>query len=193
MRLQSAFRAAVTPSGWGAALLVFALGITVAQALMISPVVVELSPARRVVSITMSNAGDQPLRYQAKTLAWTQTEGADQYPASDDLIVVPAIFEIPAAASQIVRVALRHPATGREQAYRLIFQDVTAVTAPSSTGDQVAINIRVDHDLPVNARILAGAWRQWPPELPIGSSGTVRVSAQTRDGVVNAQLSVPGR
>lgn len=245
MKLHFPFRTAFAPSGFCAALLVFALGITEAQALTISPVVVELSPARRIVSITLSNSGDQPLRYQAKTLAWNQADGIDQYPDRDDLIVAPAIFEIPAGASQIVRVTLRHPANGREQAYRLIFQDVTAITAPKSAGDLVAINFRIDHNLPVfvsapgkpapavqlgpcqnstvacirltnsgdryaqiksltvergvwhkempvSARVLAGAWRQWPLELPPGTSGPIKVSARTRDGIVIGELSVPG-
>lgn len=244
MQTQPSFRTAVTPSGWCLALLVFALGITVAQAVTISPVMVELSPAHRIVSITMTNSGTQPLRYQSKSLAWRLAEGVDQYAASDDLIVAPAIFEIPAGASQIVRVTLRHPATGREQAYRLVFEDISALVDP--TADAAAIQIRVNHDLPVfvaapgkpiavlqfapcqgvagacvrlanagdrnaqvksltveegawhkdmpvNARILVGAWRQWPLDLPTGISGPIKVSAQTRDGIVSAELSVPGK
>lgn len=243
MQLHPLIRTAVTPSGWCLALLVFALGITVAQAVTISPVSVELSPARRVVSITMTNSGDQTLRYQSKMLAWRQVDGLDQYDATDDLIVAPAIFEIPAATSQIVRVTLRRPATGREQAYRLVFEDVSALKDP--TADGAAIQFRVDHDLPVfaaapgnsgsvvqvapcqgvtgacvrlvnagdrnsqiksltvnqgtwhkdlpvNTRILAGAWRQWPLEIPPGTRGPIKVSAQTRDGIISGELSVPG-
>lgn len=242
-RLSARLRAAVAGIGL-AGVAGLLLASTAAQAVTISPVVVELAPAHRVVSITLSNSGDQPLRYQSKTVAWHLVDGLDQYDDTDDLIVAPAIFEIRAGASQIVRVTLRHPATGGEQAYRLIFQDITAITAPATT-DEVAINFHVDHnlpvfvsapgkpqaslqampcpgvpgaclrlvngggryaqvkslaldqgawhkELPVNARILAGAWRQWPLELP-ASTNTVRVSAQTGDGTVTAELPVAGR
>lgn len=219
----------------------------IAQAVSISPVLVELTPGHRIVSITFSNPGDQPISFQSRPMAWRIVDGVDEYQPTDDLIVAPPIATIAAGGSQIFRVALRGPATGREQAYRLIFEDATVASTP--TGNEVAIRIRINHDLPVfvaaagepkarlrigpclgktparadcvridndgeryaqlktlaidrggwhkdlpiNSRILAGAWREWTLPLPAGSTGAVRASVQSSEGVVSAELPASGR
>lgn len=127
------------------------LGLTcaTAYAVSISPVLVELTPARRVVSITFTNPGDQALRYQTQVMAWTQVLGVDRREPTDELIVAPPIAEIAPGGSQIFRVALRGPATGREQTYRVIFEDVTEVSAADPATDQLAVHLQIAHDLPV--------------------------------------------
>jgi fimbrial chaperone protein len=120
---------------------------TAAHALTISPVLVDLSPARRVVSITIANPGDRAISFQTEALAWSQQDGMDKYDETDELMVVPPIAEIAAGGSQIFRVTLRGAPGAREQAYRLIFEDVSEATAPSP--DEVSVNIRINHNLPV--------------------------------------------
>lgn len=123
------------------------LGAVGAQAVTISPVLVELSPARRIASISISNPDDAALTYQVQTLAWTQIDGVDRFADSDVLLVAPAIATIPAGGTQIFRVAFRVPPGAGEQAYRLIFEDITQ-SVPQA-GQEVAISLRVNHDLPV--------------------------------------------
>lgn len=120
-----------------------------AHALTISPVLVEMSPARRVASITISNPGDRPLTFQTQVLAWNQTSGVDRYADTDELFVVPPIAEIAAGGSQIFRVTTRTRLSTEEHAYRLIFEDVSDVAAPAQPAENTAIHIRVNHDLPV--------------------------------------------
>ncbi|MDO8776034.1 MAG: fimbria/pilus periplasmic chaperone [Burkholderiaceae bacterium] len=117
------------------------------NALTISPVIVELSPARRVVSITVTNPSESALNFQAEALAWSQPDGHDRYEDTTDLMVVPPIAEIAPGASQIFRVTTRTPPSQREQAYRLILEDVTDETA--ALPDSATVNIRVRHSLPV--------------------------------------------
>lgn len=120
-----------------------------AHALTISPVLVELSPARRVVSITITNPGDRPLSFQTQVRAWRQPDGADAYADTDELFVVPPIAEIAAGGSQIFRVTTRTRPSAEEHAYRLIFEDVSELAAPATPSGESAISIRVNHDLPV--------------------------------------------
>jgi len=145
MRLQC-LKSAVASVG---ALAVLGLWGTVAHALTISPVLVELSPARRVSSITLSNPGDRAISFQTQALAWTQTDGVDRYDETDELLVIPPIAEIAAGGSQIFRVTLRTPPGPQEHAYRLIFEDVTESVAPSAPSGESVIDIRVNHNLPV--------------------------------------------
>lgn len=120
-----------------------------AHALTISPVVVELSPARRVASITISNPGDTPISFQTQVRAWSQPDGADTYADTDELLVVPPIAEIAAGGSQIFRVTTRTRPSAEEHAYRLILEDVSELTVPATPSGESAISISVNHDLPV--------------------------------------------
>jgi fimbrial chaperone protein len=114
----------------------------------ISPVLVELSPARRVVSVTVTNTSDRPLTLQTETLSWTQANGEDRYEDTVDLIVAPPIAEIAPQASQIFRVALRRPAFGPdEQAYRLVLDDISGDS--SGDAEKIGVSFRVRHNLPV--------------------------------------------
>jgi fimbrial chaperone protein len=113
----------------------------------ISPVIVELSPIRRVVSITVTNSSEAAVNYQTETLSWSQPDGHDRYEESNDLIVVPPIAEIGSGASQIFRVAMRKPPGPREQAYRLILEDITEEAATAA--NSATVHIRVRHSLPV--------------------------------------------
>jgi len=120
-----------------------------AHALTISPVLVELSPARRIASITITNPGDRPLSFQTQVRAWSQPDGADAYADTDELFVVPPIAEIAAGGSQIFRVTTRTRPSADEHAYRLIFEDVSELAASATPAGESSINIRVNHDLPV--------------------------------------------
>ena len=128
MRLQF-IKFAVASLGFGG---LAGLGLwgSAAQALTISPVLVELSPARRVASITISNPGDTPLSFQTQVRAWSQPDGADAYADTDALFVVPPIAEIAAGGSQIFRVTTRTRLGAAEHAWRLIFEDVSELAAP---------------------------------------------------------------
>jgi fimbrial chaperone protein len=147
MRLQL-IKSAVARISLGA-LAVLSLWGSAAHALTISPVLVELSPARRVASITLTNPGDRPISFQTDVKTWMQPDGADVYADTDDLIVVPPIAEIAAGGSQIFRITSRAPPGPSEHAYRLIFEDVSEVAVPAPASGESSINIRVNHNLPV--------------------------------------------
>jgi fimbrial chaperone protein len=223
-----------------------ALGTGPARALTIAPVIVELSPARRVVSITITNPADRAIAFQASPRSWTLEDGADRYEDTDEILVVPQIAEIPPGGRQIFRVTARVPAVSVERAYRLVFEDVSEAVAQTT---EVAVTLRVDHDLPVfvappgrpraearisacappqsegtgcvridndgnrylqvrsltvegegwrkeetvNARVLAGGWRQWNYALPQIGAVPSSVTASTGDGPVSVPWPLPPR
>jgi fimbrial chaperone protein len=126
----------------------------------VSPVVVEIDSPRRPVTVTVRNTGDKPITLQSNTMSWQQPDGSDRYEATSDIMVVPAIAQIAAGASQVFRVALRTAPTGVERAYRLILEDVSQEL---STADQQSrtVAVRFNHDLPV----LVAPSRPAPPAL----------------------------
>jgi fimbrial chaperone protein len=149
MRPEAVSRFSVALLGFVSASAVLGLWSNVTQALTIAPVLVELSPDRRVTSITISNPGDHPVSFQTQTLAWTQSDGADVYADSDELIVVPPIAEIGAGESQIFRVTFHAAPAPQERAYRLIFEDVTDLVTAAHSAGGATIDIRINHSLPV--------------------------------------------
>jgi fimbrial chaperone protein len=222
--------------------LAMALGLVAGavHAVTIAPVLVELSPARKIVSVTVTNSADSAVSFQADVLAWSQPDGQDRFEETDDLMVVPPIATIAAGASQIFRITPRAPPDPREQAYRLILEDVTPEAA--GPANSATVNIRVRHSLPVfvspegkpavgvrvaqcaapagkgcvrlyndgsryvtakaltidaaawhkqvplDTRLLAGAWREWSFDLPANVAGPLSVKAETSAGMFAGKL-----
>lgn len=131
-----------------------------AAAVTIAPIMVELSPQKRIASIRLLNDSAEAMTFQAETLAWRQVAGADHYAPTQELLVAPTVVKIAPGASQIFRVTLRRPAVNDvELAYRLILEDVTA-DLPNQPG---TVKLRFRHNLPlfVTPRQLAAGNSQW--------------------------------
>ncbi len=180
MRLQRNIWVAAASVGCFCLLEALDLGSSVARALTISPVLVELAPERRVVSITLSNPGDRAVSFQTQTLAWTQPEGVDHYEETDELMVVPPIAEIRAGGSQVFRVMMRIPPSSKEHAYRLIFEDVTELAAPETSADGASIGMRVSHSLPV----FVAARGKPRPQLRLGPCASTVPALSSNTGCV---------
>jgi len=197
MRLQLSRKLAVGSVGrFGVAGL--SLWSTAAFALTISPVLVELSPGRRIVSITVANSADHAQTFQTQTLSWGQPEGVDHYGDTDDLIVVPPIATIEAGGSQIFRVTTRAPLGAQERAYRLIFEDVTEFAAPSASPEGTSINVHINHNLPVFVIAAPGPPlpRLGPCRSPVPAfadgSGCVQLDNDGARNVLVKSLTVDG-
>jgi fimbrial chaperone protein len=159
-------------------LAIIAVGLLVAsgaQAVTISPVIVELTPARRVAAVIVSNESDLPLILQTEALAWTQPNGEDLNEETEDLLVVPPIAEIMPGGSQIFRVTLRRPTSAAvERAYRLVLDDVSEIKKET---EGVGVTFSFSHRLPV---FVAGTGKIGPkPRLracsPAAASGCVHL------------------
>lgn len=134
------------------------LCVGAAHGMGVSPVLVELSSARRVVSVVVSNPTTSPKTFQTQLLSWRQENGVDHYGESEDLIVTPAIAQIAAGGTQVFRVALRGvPPMPVERSYRLILEDISEENA--SQGGSV-VNLRFRFSLPVMVA----------PSLPVSSA-----------------------
>jgi fimbrial chaperone protein len=162
------------------------------QALTISPVLIELSPAQRVVSVTVSNPSDQAMNFQVETLAWSQPDGTNHYEPTEDLLVAPPIAEIPPQGSQIFRVTLRKPLSGTvEQTYRLVLEDVSEELAPQPG----IVAIRFRHNLPVYVTPPgeAKAAPRWSRCAAAAGKGCVRLDNDGSRRLRISELTVAGQ
>lgn len=128
-----------------------AMAVPAAAGSSVMPITVDLKQARATGQVTLWNGGDQPMIVQASATAWHQVNGHDVYEPTNDLIIAPAIAEVPPKSGQLFRVRLHDPAPGPERTYRLYLEDIT----PPVAGHGIAMRIR--HDLPVIISSAGGA------------------------------------
>ena len=116
----------------------------------VTPVRIDIAPARRAASIEVHNTGDQPAQLQAAGFRWTRDNGGDDELApTEDFVVAPPIIQLAPGQKQIVRVLLLAAADpSRETAYRLILQETPLGDPPPNT---VATVLRISLPLFVAA------------------------------------------
>lgn len=147
----------------------------VAGSFSVSPVRVELSARTQTGAVTLRNQLDAPVLVQAEAQLWEQDDGQERLSATQDVLVSPAVFTLPANGSQLVRVALRAPVdAGRELSYRLILTEVP----PQETPDFNGLNVSLRLSLPVfvEARAPSPAQLEWSARY--ADDGTLAVTAR---------------
>ena len=119
-----------------------------AAVLNVSPVRVEIAARERSALITIRNEGSEPASLQADIHHWAQNEdGDDVLGDTEDLLIVPRIFTIPAGKSQVVRIGkLVEASADAEGTYRLI---ITELALPEEIASGSGINVRLRLSLPV--------------------------------------------
>ena len=151
-----------------------------AGSLKVNPVHINLPAGRQSVSLKMTNSDGSAVAVRVTAFAWTQAGGLDVYTATNNVIVSPPIFTIPAAATQLVRIGLRdRAATG---AYRVIFEEIPRVRPLDG---QIQINLRLNLPLYVLAKGRTRpnlSWTAWRDP-----SGNLIVEGRNR-GALHSQV-----
>ena len=93
-----------------------------------------------------------------RVYAWSQVDGEDQLLPSDALVVSPPIVELPPAGEQTIRVVrLGAPASGQDQTYRIVVDEL-----PQAENDREnTVDIRLRYVIPIFVRAADSA----PPAL----------------------------
>jgi fimbrial chaperone protein len=175
-------------------MLVVIAPIAAAANFTVSPVRVELSAQRPVAALTVRNEmQDEPVVVQLRAVAWTQQDGQEIHVDTSDLLATPPIFTLEPGASQILRVGLRRPVNGdQEAAYRLFVREVPPAPKPGFTGVVTALEMSI----PLFARPRTPAspsldWRL--RSRPDGAYALlVRNDGNAHAQVANLVLSAPG-
>ena len=102
---------------------------------------VDMPAGARAGRLVLANSGDAPVAAQIRVYVWTQENGEDHLEPADDLMVSPAIVEIPAAGEQLIRL-VRPDATApaRERAYRVVVDELPGDT--NTAENAVAVRMR---------------------------------------------------
>lgn len=139
-------------AGWMGCVCVLWSACATGASLEVNPVRLTLSAAQPVAALTVRNAGTQPAGLHLQLMAWTQTDAADHYAATRELLATPPIFTLAPGAVQTVRVGLRRAVDPeRELAYRLYLQEIPDAVAADGTGVRIALRIGVPVFVPPRA------------------------------------------
>lgn len=165
-----------------------------AGVLQVNPVLIEISPGRRIGTVTVRNMENVPVTIRAYGLAWSQVEGDDRYDETDAVIASPPVFTIPAGGTQILRVGLRGGDSTAARSYRLIVEEVPEARPG---GVQVALRLNLplysmisagsESDLSWSARSSAGGG--WVLEAANRGTGYVRLDHQAARAATGLTIS----
>lgn len=113
-----------------------------AASLSVAPTRVALTPDLKSGSIILDNTGSTPTTVQVETFAWTRGNSIEELEPTRGLLAVPAVFNLPAGARQVIRVATREASQdGVEKAYRLVISEVPTATPESDAGVRFALRL----------------------------------------------------
>lgn len=161
-----------------------------AGSLKVNPVHINLPADARAVSLKMSNGDAAPVSIRVATFTWSQADGRDIYTPTADVIASPPIFTIPARATQLVRIGLRHK--GRSNAYRVIFEEIP-VQKPADGRIQITVRLNLPlYVLPPGGGKPELSWKAWRD-----AAGQLTVEGRNR-GTLHGQVTqlsaqLPGR
>jgi len=115
-----------------------------ASTFTIAPIRVQLGAAHHSAALTLTNVEEGPVVVQVRAFAWSQQGGEDHLDDTQDVLVSPAVLQIPGNGAQIVRVALRGaPDPTRELTYRLLFDEVPQAAPAGFNGLRVSLRLSV--------------------------------------------------
>jgi fimbrial chaperone protein len=147
-------------------------GTALAASLEISPLIVTLAAGQTTTTIEVRNRGETLIAIQARSYRWTQTGNEDTLIPTQEIILSPPIFTVPAGASQTVRLLLRGGIGGTEErSYRLLLDEVP----PANTlNKQIEMALRISLPVIVASASSAPAGLQWRAER--GPSGETQLT-----------------
>jgi fimbrial chaperone protein len=166
-------------------------GAIQAASLEISPVFVSLAPGQTATTIEVKNRGGAPAAVQARPYSWAQTGDEDTLTPTQEIILSPPIFTIPAGGAQTLRLLVRGGAeTGRERSYRLLLDEVP----PANTRNKrIEMALRVSLPVIVASASSAPPMLQWRAERGAGGQSMLAATntGQAYDRVSAIDVTLP--
>lgn len=99
----------------------------------LSPVLLTVDAAHeRATVLTVKNLDQQDVEFTAEVFSWSQQNGQDVLTPVRDVLINPPRVKVKPGETQLVRLALRVPAKGEQQTYRVILQQLPDTAQPPS-------------------------------------------------------------
>jgi fimbrial chaperone protein len=163
-----------------------ASGAAHAGSLQVSPLRIELTPAKSIMSMTVRNGEPAEMQVQAEVLEWTQENGRDVYRPTRDVLVNPAIFRLGPQGTQILRMGLQVAPAAVERSYRVFVQELPQEDlSPGGAGGlrmQTLLRLGIPVFVPATAPRIDARWSLEQaaaagdaPSLTLANAGTTHI------------------
>jgi fimbrial chaperone protein len=154
--------------------------------LSVYPLRVEFTGGKTGDALNLRNAGAAPILVQASVVKWSQKDGTDQYEPTKEVLVAPAMVEIPAGETQVVRLALRRGADANaEQTYRVLLREVPRPATANSPQLQIVVNISLPIFVPATTAAPAPVF-----EASIGANNSLQLRNPSTSHIQFKELDV---
>lgn len=150
---------ATKPAKFPLFLLLIAIAIFIAPArpaaaqagsILIWPVDPVIEADARATALWLENPGKAPITLQVRIYAWAQDAGKNAYAQQETILGTPPIVTIAPGAKQLVRLTRTVPTpVGREQAFRVVVDEVPTASPENTSG--AAVSFRMRYSLPLFA------------------------------------------
>lgn len=116
------------------------------QGLELNPIMVEIAPGQLSASLKIVNHNASAISFQVRAFGWQQgANDQDTLTPTSELLSSPPLGTIAAGGAQLIRLVLRRPPQGREESYRILFDQLPA---PADNG---TVRLLVRFSIPVFA------------------------------------------
>jgi fimbrial chaperone protein len=151
-----------------------------AASLQVAPVLVEVPAPGATSALKLRNEGNRPLDAQIRIFRWTQVDGNDTLTPTNDVAASPPLASLRPNTDYTVRIVRtsKAPVT-KEEAYRLLIDELPAPAAPQSA----TVNIALRYSIPVFFTVpgvapklsFELAQRANKPAILVGNAGDRRI------------------
>ena len=186
------FMRVLRQAGYGLTFFIAGTVSASAGSFAVSPVRVTLSSSAPVASLVVRNDDSTPVVVQLELAAWSQQDGKDEFSPTREILATPPIFTVPAHASQVVRVGLRHALNAQSELdYRLFLQEVPPPPKPGFQGLRMAL--RISMPIFVAPAVAAAPALHWEAIRVPGEKIRIRLTnaGNAHVQVANFKLTLP--
>lgn len=139
----------------------------------ISPTRIQINPESGVGVVRLNNTRDTKSTFSVQVFSWDESSSPKPSELTDDLFVMPPVFDVLPQENQHIRVALRGPRQIKnEQTYRLIINQVT-----NEVEQHQGVNLNYRINLPIYV-VESGARAdpQWRIEKSVDGAKSLRLA-----------------
>jgi len=130
-------------------------GAALATPVSVTPTTINLRPGNASELVTLSNESDNTARFEVTAFAWSESEdGRTDLTPTKDLIVFPALLELPPRGSKKIRLGSERPTAAGEKSYRLVINELPQAANSAST---LQIQVLTNMTLPIFLTTTGGA------------------------------------
>jgi fimbrial chaperone protein len=161
-------------------------GPLAAATVNVSPLQIFLSPRTKSAVLSLTNAGDRPLRFRLSVFAWEQSaQGEMRLAPTRDIVFFPQLLSLAPGERRTIRVGTTTPPAAVEKTYRLFVEELPPLDpSPLPSGEvrvvsRMGIPIFLEPTRPAIAgRIDNLALRAGKLAFEVRNTGTVHFVAQ---------------